>query len=154
MKKGFTLIELIAVIVVLAVVALVAVPIATNVIDNGKKGAAESSTNFYIKEIETKYSEWIVEGIPDDLPYDTSEYGYIKFNVEDLNNVLKLDGENPISGYIKINDDYTSVNNYFGYVVSAELKFENGYVATYTYYTGELSDHKGSRVEITVEKAK
>ena len=43
MKKGFTLVELLAVIVILAIVALIAVPIIYEQIELSKKGAAESS---------------------------------------------------------------------------------------------------------------
>ena len=51
-KKGFTIIELLAVIVVLAVIALIATPIVLNLINTAKKGAAEQSALIYIKEIE------------------------------------------------------------------------------------------------------
>lgn len=133
MKKGFTLVELLAVIVILAVISFIAVPIVSNVINSGKVGAIESSTNFYIDELEKKFSEWIIEGIPSELIYDTDSAGYIKFDVKNLNSVLKFDGEKPISGYVKIDNNYSSDNYYFGYVMNAELKFDNGYTATYTY---------------------
>ena len=47
-KKGFTLVELLAVIVILAIIALIATPLILNVIDNAKKGAAEASANGYM----------------------------------------------------------------------------------------------------------
>lgn len=149
MKKGFTLVELLAVIVVLAIVAAVAIPIVGNVIGSGQKSATENSTSFYVKEIESKFSEWIIEGIPSDLNYDTSETGYIKFNVSDLNSVLKLEGEMPISGYIKIDNNYSLDNHYFGYVIDAKLEYDDGYVATYTYNT---DDNVKERVTIDVTK--
>lgn len=149
MKKGFTLIELLAVIVVLAIVTTIAIPIIGNVIKSGQGGATESSTSFYVKEVESKFSEWIIEGIPSELPYDNSETGFIKFDVTDLNSVLKLEGEQPILGYIKINNDYSLENRYFGYVTYAELTFDDGYVATYTYDT---SKDATNRVTIDVRK--
>lgn len=148
MKKGFTLIELLAVIVVLAIVAIISVPIVGNVINSGKTEATENSTSFYVKEIEDKFSEWIIEGIPTELSYDDSETGYIIFDVQDLNSVLKLEGEKPISGYVKVDNDYSADNYFFGYVISAELKYDNGYTATYTYNTSS-SDATRSNITIT-----
>ena len=42
-KKGFTLVELLAVIVILAIIALIATPLILNVIENSKKGAFKTS---------------------------------------------------------------------------------------------------------------
>ncbi len=42
-KKGFTLVELLAVVVVLAVVSIIAIPITINIIENARKGALEES---------------------------------------------------------------------------------------------------------------
>ncbi|MDD4733363.1 MAG: type II secretion system protein, partial [Bacilli bacterium] len=42
-KKGFTLIELIAVIVILAIVALISVPVITGIIKDTKKQAFKTS---------------------------------------------------------------------------------------------------------------
>ncbi len=51
-KKGFTLVELLAVIVILAIIALIATPIILGVIDDAKKGAAKSSLIGYIDALE------------------------------------------------------------------------------------------------------
>lgn len=51
--KGFTLIELLAVIVILAIIALIATPIVLNLIDEARKGAAESDVLAYVKAVET-----------------------------------------------------------------------------------------------------
>lgn len=48
-KKGFTLIEVLAVIVILAVIALITVPLIMNVLDKAKKGAFEDSAYGIIK---------------------------------------------------------------------------------------------------------
>lgn len=134
MKKGFTLMELLAVIVILAVIATIAMPLIGHVIETGKIGAIENSSEIYIRELETKYSEWVIEGIPDELTKDVkSEPGYIKFLVEELNDVLKIKGTKPISGNIKIDNDYSSGSKYFGYVIEARMVYENGYIATYEF---------------------
>ena len=52
MKKGFTLVELLAVIVILAVIALIATPVVLSMIESSRKGAAESSTLNYVEQVE------------------------------------------------------------------------------------------------------
>ena len=51
-KKGFTLVELLAVIVILAIIAIIATPIILGVIETAKKGAAEQSALGYIDAVE------------------------------------------------------------------------------------------------------
>ena len=51
-KKGFTLVELLAVIVILAIIALIATPIILNVIDSARKNAAINSAYGYMEAIE------------------------------------------------------------------------------------------------------
>ena len=51
-RKGFTLIELIAVIVILAIIALIATPTILGVVENARKGSAESSALGYIDAVE------------------------------------------------------------------------------------------------------
>lgn len=51
-KRGFTLMELLAVIVILAIIALIAVPIILNVIDETKKKAIKESANGYLDAVE------------------------------------------------------------------------------------------------------
>lgn len=60
-KKGFTLIELLAVIVILAVIALISTPLIMNVIANSRKNADRESARSYIKTIETKLTESMME---------------------------------------------------------------------------------------------
>ena len=53
-KKGFTLVELLAVIVILAVILTIAVPAVKKTIDNAKKKSAENDA-IMIKNIAEKY---------------------------------------------------------------------------------------------------
>ena len=52
MKKGFTLVELLAVIVILAIIALIAVPIVTNIINNTEKDSELMSAKMYIDAVD------------------------------------------------------------------------------------------------------
>ena len=57
MKKGFTLIELIAVIVILGVVAIISTPIVLNVIDDTKESANKASLLGYVDAIKLYVSQ-------------------------------------------------------------------------------------------------
>lgn len=77
-KRGFTLVELLAIIVILGIIALIATPMTLNVINSVQKGAAERSAGNYIKAIETTVSASLLSGeeIKDGL-YTTDENGAI-----------------------------------------------------------------------------
>lgn len=62
-KKGFTLVELLAVIVILAIIALIATPIVINVINQAQEDADARSVEAYAKAIETKYYINKVNGV-------------------------------------------------------------------------------------------
>lgn len=57
MKKGFTLVELLAVIVILGIVAVITSPLIQNVIESSKMNAFKSSINSIVNIIETDYNE-------------------------------------------------------------------------------------------------
>ena len=92
MKKGFTLVELLAVIVILAVILLIAVPAVKKTVDNAKKKSAENDA-LMIKNIAEKYytsnldKDEEITGI--DLSTDTLSYS----------------GEKPTKGYLYFNED-------------------------------------------------
>ena len=56
-KKGFSLVELLAVIVILAVIALITSPLILNVIEDSRQSAFKSSLNGIKKAIENDYSD-------------------------------------------------------------------------------------------------
>ena len=56
-KKGFTLVELLAVIVILAVILAIAVPGISNMIESSKRNAFESSLKMILKAAELKKLE-------------------------------------------------------------------------------------------------
>ena len=71
-KKGYTLIELLAVMVVLAIVAVIAVPVILNVVEKARKQAAIASAKGYIEAIENEVALSSLKG----LYYEDKEYMY------------------------------------------------------------------------------
>ncbi len=93
-KKGFTLVELLAVIVILAIIAIIAVPIILGVIDKTKKGAAESSTYGYMDAVEKQ--------IAIDQTKDINNWVSGSYNVGDVN--VKTKGTMPSGGKFFLNE--------------------------------------------------
>ena len=92
-KKGFTLVELLAVIVILAIIALIATPMILNVIDNAKKGAAESSVYGYIDAVEKSILEEELKGNIKDKNkvYTVSELDFVN-----------IKGDKPSAGWVEL----------------------------------------------------
>ena len=61
-KKGFTLVELLAVIVILAIISLIAIPLIGNVIEKAKIGALESSVNGLVESANMYYANNTIKG--------------------------------------------------------------------------------------------
>ena len=106
-KRGFTLVELLAVIVVLAVIALIATPIVNNSIEKSKKGTAIESANnlissaeYYILKTSDKYGK--VSVLDENLKYSGKkpEFGEIEINKQGRASLYAY-----INGYC-VNKDY------------------------------------------------
>ena len=61
-KKGFTLVELLAVIVILAIIVLIAIPLIGNVIEKAKIGALENSVNGLVESANMYYANETIKG--------------------------------------------------------------------------------------------
>ncbi len=91
MKKGFTLVELLAVIVILAIILAITIPGISNVIESSRRGAAESDAKMLLKAIEYKMlvdnafdPSTITEGnIKEILGIDASNY--LRLTVKKMN---------------------------------------------------------------------
>ena len=66
MKKGFTLVELLAVITILAIIAIIATPTVLNIIEESKIESLKVSTSEYIKAVNVSIMneqiKWITIG--------------------------------------------------------------------------------------------
>ena len=121
-KKGFTLVELLAVIVILAIIALIATPMILNVIENAKKGASKSSALGYIDAIEKSILEEELKGniIDKNKVYDVSDLTFIN-----------IKGDKPTEGWVQLEKgivkDYSlRIGNYIVNNEDGQAKAEKG----------------------------
>ena len=94
-KKGFTLVELLAVIIVLAVVAVISIPVIGNLIDKAKKDMLKDTAINLVESGKIYYSNVLME----------NSEGLIlskKFTIGDNINELDFKGKLPSSGYVEI----------------------------------------------------
>ena len=103
-KKGFTLVELLAVIIVLAIIALIATPIVMNAIKSTEKGAAETSANSYIRAVDLAMSnsELKKKFILDGSYSIDSDGNLIGTGLPDGKLEIEMSGNKPTSGTVKI----------------------------------------------------
>lgn len=139
-KKGFTLVELLAVIVILAIVLAIAVPAIGNLIESTRRGAFESDAKMVIKALEYKLlqdDKFDVLGIKKDpdtgedtvastLKLSTENYAEVSVYKDEANkiNVLII-GQNKWENLVVYG---TSLNM----TVDASGSYEGGYICAGT----------------------
>ena len=98
-KKGFTLIELIAVILILGIIALIAIPTISDIMKNAKKDAFLSSGYGIIKAAENGYALAVLDSNPTETIYNYSSgvETLVQGNIE-----LKYNGGLPSDGSVAI----------------------------------------------------
>ena len=94
-NKAFTLIELLAVIVILALITLLAVTKIRDFLKKSDTGTVESNAKIYVKAVNDMASMSIRE----EVKYIEGEY-----TVDDLKDVIKVNGTVPSTGYVELDD--------------------------------------------------
>ncbi len=112
-KKGFTLVELLAVIVILAVIALIATPMIMDVIEKSRRGAAIESVNGILEVAENYQMNQSLDGEE------------IETNIDLTSDILVYKGSKPESGRLIIGEKgrMSIVAKYGKYCI--EKKFED-----------------------------
>ncbi|HHT38406.1 MAG TPA: prepilin-type N-terminal cleavage/methylation domain-containing protein, partial [Mollicutes bacterium] len=128
MKKGFTLVELLAVIVILAIILAIAVPGISNMIDNSKRSSFESSAKLVLKGLELKMLE-------DD------GFNPLDINETNINNLLNIDASNYEKIIVKeVNKElYVTIigkNKWEGLTVSGNKESTRTYETQINYVRG------------------
>ena len=120
MKRGFTLVELLAVMILLGVVSLIAIPSIGKILNRSREKARESTKNELIKAAKEYYADNIRE-LPDDGSHkclsvsEIEESGYISND-----DIVDPTTEEKLTGYVKIYFDNTYNQYTYEYVKSCE----------------------------------
>ena len=120
MKRGFTLVELLAVLILLGVVSLIAIPSIGKILNRSREKARESTKNELIKAAKNYYADNIRE-LPDDGSHkclsvsEIEESGYISND-----DIVDPTTEEKLTGYVKIYFDNTYNQYTYEYVKSCE----------------------------------
>ena len=103
-KKGFTLVELLAVIVILGVLLLIAVPAVQNIIKSSKRKAFESAAKLAVENVETVASTEKIEDSIAECYVPINAYTNGDTNVEGIKLERGSFGTGTL-GYIKVNSN-------------------------------------------------
>ena len=143
-KKGFTLVELLAVIVILAIIALIAVPITMNVIGNARKSAAIESFRGYMDAVEKTIIRDSLK-TTSELPSKDANGCY---KVNEINSKVKMKGHMPEADD---EDDKICMKN--GKVDSVSELLVNSYKLEYKdgeiLINGKSAENNVKTIEIT-----
>ncbi len=137
-KRGFTLVELLAVIIIIGVVALITVPSVNSILERSRKGAFRSSANGILRSIQTSkvYQD---ELVIDDYKTYTIDDSKIYHNDEELKNIT--------SGEI-LGDGIVVVNR----IGEIYIKYENDkYCATKNFDETEVKIYDGKCDDIEIK---
>ena len=94
-KKGFTLVELLAVIAILAILVIIALPNVMKLFNRAKENAFTTE----LKEIyKVAQQQWIADSM-----FNTQERVYVKTNKNNCSKKLDMTGRSELEYYIKIN---------------------------------------------------
>ena len=119
-KRGFTLVELLAVIAVLAIILVIAVPKIMNVIEDAREGTLLATAKIIAREAEKKLEEYKIKGIEDTIKCE--DIGYISSSEYQSCNI-KFDDNGVAKVTIKGNGKYDGMS-----------------VCNATRYNGEVTD--------------
>jgi prepilin-type N-terminal cleavage/methylation domain-containing protein len=119
-KKGFTLVELLAVIVILGIILAIAVPSITGLIANQRRNAFEANVKMIIKGIEYRRLEQIAVPVSDTENVVTTigQYGgaqadYTTFRIRGLDPItidLIASTDGRFAGYQALNGTFANPN--------------------------------------------
>ena len=109
-KKGFTLVELLAVIVILGVLLMIAVPAVQNVIKSSRRKAFESAAKLAIENAETMASSYNISGSAEECIVFINEQSYKPKGATAKQTYKKMELErgnfgNNAKGYILVNTE-------------------------------------------------
>ena len=128
-KKGFTLVELLAVIVILAVILVIAVPQIMSVIESARKGSIESTAKLIAEGAEREYTNRKILGkdtnieCSDVSSMNSNDYGTCVITFDNRGKAtVKVTGKGKFEGYI-CNGNSTNMECVKGEILSTDSKY-------------------------------
>lgn len=100
MKKGFSLVELLAVLLILAVVAMIAMPLVTNLIESSRKGTFRDSALGIMNSAKQSYVDYAGREMLVDIGNDM-----IIIDGEATGEKMTYKGSQPKGGQVRVNKD-------------------------------------------------
>ena len=152
-KKGFTLLELLAVVIILAITAIIAIPSVLKIVDKTKEQAMVSNASAYIKSVENHMMYNAIDRIKfqkelkNGKTYQVSSVTYYldEADLDDgyMNDIISIKGTTPKSGMVEIGTKKK--------VVKAVLVYDE-YIVTYDIKEGyKVEKSRGIMTAPTVE---
>ena len=126
LNKGFTLIELLAVIIILAIIAVIAVPIVLNIIKDTKEKSVKISAQNYLKAVELAITNENINSEFNSSECIIQENGNLLCTGYENEIFIKVDGEKPTKGKIKLNEGKVLENTSLVYDEYGISMNENG----------------------------
>ena len=154
-KKGFTLIELIAVLVIMAIIALIVVPLVMSIIKKAKESSRRRSVDAYGRSVELAVSSYLLDrgSLPSDLKTLNVEYsgdkvecnimmmkenGSVYLSECKVNNVDVLDNSTRDGWYHYNTKDYTDKE----YIDIYGEELQEASIKHYQMYGAIVQDYK------------
>ena len=131
-KKGFTLVELLAVIVILAIILLIAVPNIMGVVDGAKKDAYASSVMSIINAAELKIGLDVEGTLPLPAKDETIVYNINDLSVDNIDTIATRTDSTKVgvySGFVVVlnsGTDATPKYEYYAFITDGNY-LANGY---------------------------
>ena len=134
-KKGFTLVEVLAVIVILAIIALIATPLVLNIVKKAQRGAFLRSVDNVIKAGELFYLDAEIQGIKGDTRFECTNNKCTSDKIDRFGKTISLEVQGEMGeGYVIVTSDG-----------NIELALEkNKYCATKYRYSEEVNIIQGT----------
>ena len=134
-KKGFTLIELIAVLVIMAIIALIATPLVMNIVRKARISADKRSIDAYGRSIELAIAGYLLDNgtFPTSIDQLTIEYSGEEVvcsttNLNSDSSVYLADctvGGRSVEGYTYGKEETTPTPTYTAYSVGDQVTYNN-----------------------------
>lgn len=143
-KKGFTLVELLAVIVILSLISLITIPVVLNVVENSRLSAAKISGFNYVKAVNDEIQT-------NDVEDDSKEFEDGNYSIDEKGNIkelkINMKGTMPTGDYLETkNQEVIYAKLYINDYIYIYRLLEDGTISQEIYKKNE----EGSKIILSL----